>query len=74
MKYERFGNCLTKVRQKSWCIYQNLTDLVYVNRCHSLLTVFVPEAFSTQCQAHINYFVVLLIIRIIDNVENFFLN
>ena len=43
MEYERFSNCLTNVRQKSRYVFaQNLTDLVYVDRCHSLLTAFVP--------------------------------
>ena len=39
MEYERFGNCLTNARQKSWYVFgQNFTDLVYVDRRHSLLT------------------------------------
>ena len=43
MEYERFGNCLTNARQKSWYVFgQNFTDLVYVDRRHSLLTAFVP--------------------------------
>ena len=42
MKYERFGNCLTNARQKSRYVFgQNFTDLVYVDRRHSLLTAFV---------------------------------
>ena len=42
MKYEKFGNCLTNARQKSRYVFgQNFTDLVYVDRRHSLLTAFV---------------------------------
>ena len=38
MEYERFGNCLTNARQKSQYVFgQNLTDLVYMDRCYSLL-------------------------------------
>ena len=43
MEYERFGNCLTNARQKSRYVFgQNLTDLVYMDRRYSLLTVFMP--------------------------------
>ena len=43
MEYERFGNCLTDARQKIRFVFgQNFTDLVYVDRCHSLLTAFAP--------------------------------
>ena len=43
LKYERYCNCLTNARQKSWYVFgQNFTDLVYVDRRDSLLTVFVP--------------------------------
>ena len=43
MEYERFGNCLTNARQKSQYVFgQNFTDLVYMDRHHSLLTAFVP--------------------------------
>ena len=50
MEYERFGNCLTNIRQKSQYVFgQNFTDLVNVDRCHSLLTVFV--AGSILCLA-----------------------
>ena len=45
MEYKRFGNCLTNARQKSQYIFgQNFTGLVYVDRCHSLLTAFMPES------------------------------
>ena len=43
MEYERFGNCLTNARQKIRYVFgQNFTDLVYMDRRHSLLTAFVP--------------------------------
>ena len=42
MKYEGFGNCLINARQKSQYVFgQNFTDLVYMDRRHSLLTAFV---------------------------------
>ena len=42
MKYEKFSNCLTNARQKSRYVFgQNFTELVYVDRRHSLLTAFV---------------------------------
>ena len=45
MEYERFVNCLTNARQKSRYVFgQNFTDLVYVDRRHSLLTVFIPRS------------------------------
>ena len=46
MKYEKFGNCLTNARQKSRYVFgQNFTDLVYLDRRHSLLTAFVAGSF-----------------------------
>ena len=43
MEYERFGNYLTNARQKSRYVFgQNFTDLVYMDRRHSLLTAFMP--------------------------------
>ena len=46
-EYERFGNCLTNARQKSWYIFgQNFTELVYVDRRHSQLIAFVPGSIE----------------------------
>ena len=45
MEYKRFSNCLTNARQKNWYVFgQKFTDLVYVDRHHSLLTTFVPRS------------------------------
>ena len=43
MDYKRFGKCLTNARQKSRYVFGlNFTDLVYVDRHHSLLIAFMP--------------------------------
>ena len=36
MEYERFGNCLTNARQKSWYVFgEDFIDLVYMETSQS---------------------------------------